>query len=520
MNRHFSATPVKTLFLLENIMNLKLLPVMLIFCMLAVPAFSETDCSVDLGTIEASPPLMLSLEAAQRRALADNPDLQAVEMRVRQAGERVRQSRAAFFPTVDLDWNAVHTELPDSTVREARDSIRGGFMSTLSRTLFMPVISPLTTGSTLATSAYQTSAAYQAVPESVDNYSVSVSVGYALFTGFARKHAYALARFGEKETAAAADEARRLMLEAVAQTYYGAQLANERVTITVADKEFNTRLLKEAHARNKAGAASRSEVLNFEVRSRASEAQHISALQDFRLALIALASLMGIADAGLPEGTVLTPLEPADEPEFSLPDYDALYENACALRPDLEGSRYAVDRSEANVGLQQASYYPTVAAFASKEASRSGSGNFEGQDVSDSIGVNLSYNLFSGGKRRAAVAEARQAHKEAGYRLQAAEIAVAQDVREALVRLQTAQEQLRLQMENAAYVQENRDMVQKEFQAGLTSLALLNQAQRDLVEAQATLALARVSLLAAWHSVRTATGETLSSILTHGEAEE
>ena len=151
--------------------------------------------------------------------------------------------------------------------------------------------------------------------------------------------------------------------------------------------------------------------------------------------------------------------------------------------------------------------------FASKDVSRSGDGHFEGQNFSGTVGVGLSYNLFPGGKRQAAVAEAKQAHKEAEYQLLSAEIAVAQDVRAALVRLGTAQQQLLLQLENAGYVEQNRDMAQKEFQAGLTSLALLNQAQRDLVEAQTTLALARVSLRAAWHRLRTATAETLSGVL-------
>jgi len=491
--------------------------VLCVLIALTSSAIAESESSADIETADEPLPLILNLEAAQRRALADNPNLQAVEMRVRQAAERVRQARASFFPSVDFDWTATHTQLPDSTVREARTSIQSGFMSTLSRTLSMPIVSPLTTGSTLATAAYQSSAAYNAVPDSIDNYNVSITVGYALFTGFARKHAYAMARFGEQETQAAADEARRLMLEAVAQTYYGAQLAGERVTITDADKAFNTRLLEEAHARNRAGAASLSEVLNFEVRWRASEAQRISAKQDFHLALIALAALMGITDANLSEDTALTPLEPATEAEFSLPEFETLFNSAWELRPDLEGSRYAVNRNEANVGLQRAAYYPTLTAFASKDASRSSSGNFEGQDFSSTVGVGLSYNLFAGGKRRAAVAEAKQAKKEAEYRLQAAEITVAQEVREALARLETAQQQLQLQVENAGYVEQNRDMVQKEFQAGLTSLALLNQAQRDLVEAQATLALARVSLRAAWHSLKTATAETLSNVLSEQE---
>ena len=486
----------------------------LIFIFSAVTAHTEPTPSIDRDAIDTVVPMMLNLEAAQRRALADNPDLQAVEARVRQAAEQVRQARAAFFPSLTLDWNATHTQLPDSTVREARSSIRTGFMTTLSRTLSAPIIDPLISGSALATAAYQSSAAYKSVPESVDNYTISISVGYPLFTGFARKHAYAMARFGRQETRAAADEAQRLILEAVAQTYYGAQLANERIRITEADKTFNKRLLKEAHARNRVGAASQSEVLNFEVRWRASEAQHINARQEYQVALIALAALMGIEDVLLPETITLSPLEPATESELQLPQFESLCNSAWELRPDLERNRYAVNRTRENVGLQRAAYYPSLTAFASKDAARSGSGHFEGQDFSGTVGVGLSYNLFAGGKHRAAVAEAKQAHKEAEYQLQAAEITVAQEVREALVRLEAAQQQLRLQTETAHYVEQNRDMVQKEFQAGLTSLALLNQAQRDLVEAQVNLAFAQVSLRAAWHGLRTATAESLSSIIT------
>ena len=456
-----------------------------------------------------APALVLTLEAAQQRALADNPSLQAVEMRVRQASEQVKQARAAFFPSLDLDWRATHTRLPEKTVAEARQGIRAGFLSTVSPTLAMGAVQPLHAASSLASSAYQSSLAYDAVPDSVDNYAVSLSLGYLLFNGFGRKHAYAMSRLGEREVEARAREAQRLILAAVAQTYYGAQLASERIIITEADKAFNARLLKEARARLRVGAASRSEVLNFEVRLRASEAQKIAAGQDLQLARVALAALMGLAESELPEGTVFAPLEPETGEETALPEADPLFEAAFAHRPDLEAYRHAVDRTRAGVGLQQSQYYPTVTAFASKDASRTGSGRFESDDFSTTVGVGISYNLFAGGRRRAAVAEARYARKESEYGLHEAEIAVTSEVREALARLQAAQQQLVLQRENAAYVEENRDMVEKEFQIGQASLALLNQAQRDLVEAQGNLAFARVSLRAAWHELRTATGETL-----------
>lgn len=480
------------------------------FCLLVLCVAAAADES------PATPPqdaagLILTLEAAQQRALDDNPSLQAVEMRVRQASERVKQARSAFFPSLDFDWRATHTQLPDKTVAEARQGIQSGFLATLSPTLALGAVQPLRAASSLASSAYQSSLAYDAVPESMDSYSVSLSMGYLLFNGFGRKYSYAMSRFGEKEMQARAREAQRLILGAVAQTYYGAQLASERITITEADKSFNARLLKEAQARLRVGAAARSEVLNFEVRLRASEAQQIAAMQDLHLASVALAALMGLTEAHLPEGTVFAPLELETEVETTLPEVEPLFDTAFNLRPDLEAYRHAVDRTRAGVGLQRSQYYPTLTAFASKDANRTQSGNFESDDFSTTVGIGLSLNLFSGGRRRAALAEARYASKETEFSLKEAEITVSSDVQEALARLEAAQRQLILQRENTGYVEENRDMVEKEFQVGQSSLALLNQAQRDLVEAQGYLAFARVSLRAAWHELRTATGETVQA---------
>lgn len=61
-------------------------------------------------------------------------------------------------------------------------------------------------------------------------------------------------------------------------------------------------------------------------------------------------------------------------------------------------------------------------------------------------------------------------------------------------------------------MQQNRDLVEKEFAAGQGSLVRLNEAQRDLVTAQARLALALVSLRLTWHNLRTSTGEILASV--------
>jgi outer membrane protein TolC len=150
-----------------------------------------------------------------------------------------------------------------------------------------------------------------------------------------------------------------------------------------------------------------------------------------------------------------------------------------------------------------------VAAFASKDATRNSDSRFDADDFSTSVGLNISYNLYAGGRRRAEVEEARQIRQEAEHLLTQAEIDARAEVRQALEDLRTAQQQLVLQRTTAEYVERNRDLVEREYEAGQGALARLNQAQRDLIEAQARLALARVSLRLAWQDLQTATGRIL-----------
>ena len=86
------------------------------------------------------------------------------------------------------------------------------------------------------------------------------------------------------------------------------------------------------------------------------------------------------------------------------------------------------------------------------------------------------------------------------------ELKVNSDVMDALTALQAALDQLSLQRTNEALVEQNRDLVEKEYKAGQGSLVRLNEAQRDLVIVRSRLALARISLRQAWIGIKTATG--------------
>jgi outer membrane protein TolC len=501
-------------------------------------ASGEPVDSEPAASVSAELPGILDLATAERIAVADNPSLKAAEDRVKQARARLWQARSAWFPQLEVQASASNTWLSENDYTAARNQVTDGYIQQItatSRQLYgtqrdtlvqgllgqIPTAQAASTLVSLNTQAVESVTetipsminARQAIDDSIENYRVSLILSWIVFNGFERKFANAQARFGLRESEALQLETQRILMSAVAQAYYAAQLAREDIAIAEADQAFNERLLKEAKASRREGAASLSDELNFEVRMNAARTQLIRTRSTYRSLLIALAELLALPEAEFPEETELAELGEETCESLETPSPTPLLDTAFSLRPDLNQSTLAVRRAQAAVGQSRAPFFPTVVASASKDALRTNDFDFGEDDFSTTVGVSVSYTLFAGGRNVAGYKGAKAARSEAERNREQAELAVASEVRRAIEDLTAAQEALVLQRSNALLVQRNRDLVEKEFDAGVVSLVRLNEAQRDLVEAQGTLALARVALQQAWHDVRTATGQTIEAFI-------
>ncbi len=462
-------------------------------------------------------PATLDLETAQREALAYNPSLREVGEQVAQAHARVKQVRSLYFPQLEAGYSAASVWLSDDNFEQAselldsnEDSIDsldrlvsgGGFG------LAGPAVRRMRRS--LRRNKADVREARSDLAERVENYSLELSAGYLLFDGFSRKYTNAVAKFGRRETEEVQREARRLLLSAVAQSFYGVQLARENIEVAHADVGFNRRLLKDAKARRARGKAATSDVSNFEVRLRAAQTALLLAVGDHEAARLALALLMGRPGGLLPDDTIVEGLAAERPEEMAVPDSEHALRYALEHRPDLIQKALGVQRGRAGVKQSYAEFYPRASLFASWRGSRTEDSKFREDDFSTTLGLNFSYDLFAGGRRRAQVAEAKHARREAEFRMNDAELKAISEVRNAVLDLGISQQQLILQRATTEYVEKNRDLVEKGYNAGKAALVRLNQAQRDLVDAQVRLTLARVSLRKSWHELRTATAETLA----------
>lgn len=429
--------------------------------------------------LSAPLPAVLDLKTAQQLALQGNPSLQAAQARAAQARERVRQAWSRYLPRLEGTASASH------------------------------VRSPQNQGQTLPSSGFSSITSGVFYSDREDIYRAALNATLTLFDGFQREFALASARFSEQGSQAAYREAQRVLLRAVADSYFLAQLARQRRLIAQADEAFNERQLKDAQAREALGAGSLSDVLNFQVQVNLARTQKIQAEQEERVALTGLAALMGLAEGTLSEHTTLAPLQEPDANLLQVPSIQEALEEATQHRPDLEQFRFAVRAAQANVGSAKSRFSPSLNLFSTLEGSRIHDAHFEDDDFGSSVGIAVVVPLFSGGEDVFKVREAEQSRREAQKTLHQATIDAASEVQAAVEQILGAQQQFRLQKENAALVQKTRDLVEKEYAAGQASLVRLTQAQRDLVLAQSQLAQSRIALENAWVRLHAATGRIL-----------
>ncbi len=457
----------------------RLIFMLIALCLLntGIPVMADSkDGNKDMPDIKTIQ--MLDLNTACRIALFESPTLAAAAQRLEQARQLVNQARGAYWPNLTATGSINRVRQSDSQYQTNLATLKG--------------LTPLASLNN---------------PE--DYYETGLSASWTIFDGFRRHFNNAAAKYGKEQSENMLLDSRRLLLSAVAGSFYQAQLANENLTIATSDESFNLKQVFEARARMRVGTGSLSDVLNFEIQVNSARDNRIKADHEYLSAMNGLAALLGISEARFPEGLKLVPMEKESAMITERLEADELISYAYKNRPDILAAAQGLKMVDAEIGTMKAGFYPSVVLSGTLMGERTENGSFEGDDFGSTVGVIFSYDLFSGGTDKARVNEGLYKKKEELKNLDALKISVVKEINNALSQLEAARQQLKLQSKNASLVQRNRDLVEKEYAAGQSSLVRLNEAQRNLTQARSRLASARLSLLFAWSNLQAATAKNL-----------
>ena len=447
----------------------------------------------------------LTLADAVGIALRANPDLHAAQARLEAALARIEEVKADFLPSLTLNhkssrtflvpvstnrfvvpFTQQQTTIPDTGLQLTPESL----LNALTRdTLFGN--RPGSLGDT----------------NSFSEHSTSLVVGWKVFDGFVREARLMSARHRATGGVAAIADVQRLVVQAVESAYYHVQLGLEQLRIAQADEAFSRDQLDLARKRFEAGKVRQTDVLNFEVRVFAAQAQVIAARGMRDTGRTLLAELMAVPTAVLPDYVTLSPLTPESEAELTAQDDESVWvQSALENHPGLRVRRTALAVAEEGVRSARGRFYPEFSVTGSYGLDRISNMEYAKEDQASALALEMNLPLYTGGFRTSLLARARAIQQEKEAQLHRQRLKVMSDVRQSIIALRDAQEQVHVQRANRDVSLENRRIVTQEYAAGKVALERLNLAQRDYTETDANLARARIRMRLAWSDLRAAVG--------------
>lgn len=437
----------------------------------------------------------ISLEQARTIAIRANPDIHAAQARLETASARIALARSRYLPTVQFSHtsrrtfhtpasrNRLNAATPPSTGLTPLIDLNNLTLTSLIDALRRPLFGNID---------------LKGDSNSYSEHTTAFSATYTIFDGLIREAQLMSAKYVYRASTMALVDVERLLIRAVDRAYYQVQLSEEQLMIAKADEEFSQEQFLETEKLKNAGRATQADVANFRVRVLAAQANVTAAIGLRETGRVVLAELMGLSDVTLPDTLKLASLSEETEDELTVPDPAPWISRALADRPDVLQIASLLKSDEEQVQAAKGLYSPTVAVSTSWGFDNPSNLRYTNQDQSSAAAMEFRWELYNGGARESQVREAESRRAETAAQLNRLRLSVQSDVRQAVIDLRNAQEQIRLQRESIKTAEENRRIVQAGYVAGRENLTRLNEAQRDFIQASADLARARIRLRIAW----------------------
>ncbi len=305
----------------------------------------------------------------------------------------------------------------------------------------------------------------------------SIALNYLLFDFGGRDATLEQAR----QTLFAADWTHNFTLQTVLQdaaSAYFQLFANEEAVVAAKSAEESAlKSLDAARARQKAGAATRADVLQSQTAFSQAQLTRVQADGSAAASRGVLANRIGV-----PSNRPVRIVPPGDLEARRIADteLDQLVQTATSRRPDLLSAEANVRAAESNVKIQEAAGKPTISAF----GTGNGINNNPGLDSrAGTIGVSISIPLFTGYQSTYRIRNARELLEQRQATRDRLRNDVTLDVWQAYQDLRTQNQSLTAAADLVASARESYDVALGRYKAGVGTVTDLLNAQSALASA-------------------------------------
>jgi NodT family efflux transporter outer membrane factor (OMF) lipoprotein len=376
------------------------------------------------------------LNALEEQVVISNQSVLAAEAQYRQAQAVVEAARSGYYPTLALGASAT----------------RSGHAATSasSSTTPPPAASPAASGST------QTMV-------TATNYSLPATLSWELDIWGKVRRTVESSQASAQASAADLQAVRLSMQAQLAQNYFQLRTLDSQKQLLDATNAALRKSLQLTRNRYRGGVVSRADVLQAETQLRTTEAQAIDVGVQRAQLEHAIALLVGkpAAAFSIAPGALAArpPMIPVGVPSTLL-----------ERRPDIAGAERRAAAANAQIGVAQAAYFPTI--------NLSGTGGYQSTDFANwltwpnrfwSVGTAISQTVFDGGLRRAQNSEALAAYEATVANYRQTVLTGFQEVEDNLAALRILEDEARVQGEAVTSARHSRQIVENQYRAGIVS---------------------------------------------------
>ncbi|MCL5669808.1 MAG: TolC family protein, partial [Acidobacteria bacterium] len=301
------------------------------------------------------------------------------------------------------------------------------------------------------------------VPPPLDNFQTAFTATAPLYDFGRTSRRVTDARLGASSTREASHRTRQEVMFEVINAYLNGLLAREHVQVAQAAVKMTQADLARAHARQEQGLAVPSDVLSAQAQLAQAQEDLIRAKNAVEIAQASLNVAMG-----LPEDTSTQITGKLAELKFGTQNLSTLQEEALKIRPDYLQALLGVQKAQNGVKSAHGEFLPRIDLLGSWETDNQ---TFATRGGNNWIaGATLTFNIFNGGARRAAVAESLAGERQAEAMRSHMESIVRLQVREAYLNLNAAHERVEVSRDAAKQAQESLRILRNRYEAGLVTI--------------------------------------------------
>jgi outer membrane protein TolC len=329
------------------------------------------------------------------------------------------------------------------------------------------------------------------------------TVNQSLYDPVARRN-WKATRELERAATLSAKDARELVVLAVAGAYLQAVATSAHIDSQRAQVANAQAIYDQAQVRKTAGTNSKIDVMRTLVQLQTEKQRLTSFESDLRQQKLALAGAIG-----LPLDRELTLTEPLVPDAVPVPEAAAAIQQAFQLRSDLQATDAQVTAARKALDAARAERLPSVSL--SGDYGVSGPNPASVHTVYTGT-VSLNVPIWLGGRVKGDIAEAEATLHQRESELADQRRRIEQEVRGALMKLETAVGQIQVSESNRSYAAETLRESRERFQLGVANTVELVQAEQQATSAESDYVTSLLSLDLARLNLSRATGQAEVSL--------